>query len=140
MEDAKDQAQDIVKDSSFGYDKSISPNSFGIPGWSMLGEGHVPGLLSDKVTLRRTQTRRAVGGARPEFCQSRDLVRVGWAEQGVDPISVHGGQIRWPGTHGRYTWRDSEHRGFLNDGSTEYRSRRPRVRPLRLQLPRLVAS
>src|SRR5271170_1983129 len=51
MEDAKDQAQDIVKDSSFGYDKTISPNSFGIPGWSMLGEGHVPGLLSDKVIM-----------------------------------------------------------------------------------------
>lgn len=44
-------SQEIIQDYSFGYDKTISPNSFGIPGWSMLGEGHVPQLLSDKVIL-----------------------------------------------------------------------------------------
>src|SRR5258707_558540 len=44
-------AQDVAKDFSFGYDKGISPNSFGIPGWTILGEGYVPQLLSDKVIL-----------------------------------------------------------------------------------------
>ena len=44
-------AQEVMKDYSFGYSATISPNSFGIPGWSMLGEGHVPQLLSDKVIL-----------------------------------------------------------------------------------------
>lgn len=44
-------AQQYIDDMSFGHKQGISPNSFAIPGWSMLGEGHVPQLLSDKVIL-----------------------------------------------------------------------------------------
>ena len=44
-------AQNILDDMSFGHKKTLSPNSFAIPGWAMLGEGHVPQLLSDKVIL-----------------------------------------------------------------------------------------
>src|ERR1700761_4569070 len=44
-------SQTIVEDMSFGHKQTLSPNSFAIPGWSMLGEGHVPQLLSDKVIL-----------------------------------------------------------------------------------------
>ncbi|OAL38479.1 hypothetical protein AYO20_02128 [Fonsecaea nubica] len=44
-------AQNVIDEMSFGHKQTISPNSFAIPGWSMLGEGHVPQLLSDKVIL-----------------------------------------------------------------------------------------
>ncbi|EXJ75808.1 uncharacterized protein A1O5_00315 [Cladophialophora psammophila CBS 110553] len=44
-------AQNVVDEMSFGHKQTISPNSFAIPGWAMLGEGHVPQLLSDKVIL-----------------------------------------------------------------------------------------
>lgn len=40
-----------VDDFSFGHKGSISPNSFAIPGFSILGEEYVPQLLSDKVIL-----------------------------------------------------------------------------------------
>lgn len=40
-----------VDNFSFGHKGSISPNSFAIPGFSILGEEYVPQLLSDKVIL-----------------------------------------------------------------------------------------
>ena len=45
------QIENAVDELSFGHKQTISPNSFAIPGWSMLGEGHVPQLLSDRVIL-----------------------------------------------------------------------------------------
>jgi len=45
-------AQILIEDKSFGSGATISPNSFTIPGWQILGdEGHVPQLLSDKVIV-----------------------------------------------------------------------------------------
>lgn len=43
--------QNVVDSLSFGHKQGISSNSFSIPGWSTLGEGYVPQLLSDKVIL-----------------------------------------------------------------------------------------
>ena len=65
-------AQQYIDDLSFGHKQGISPNSFAIPGWAMLGEGHVPQLLPDKVLLTPpyggnkrgalwTETKRAYG-------------------------------------------------------------------------------
>lgn len=44
-------AQTIVDDLSFGQKGAISPDGRTIPGWSILGEGHTPHVLSDRVVL-----------------------------------------------------------------------------------------
>lgn len=44
-------AQNIIERLSFGHKQPISDNQFSIPGWSLLGEGHVPQILSDKVVV-----------------------------------------------------------------------------------------
>lgn len=137
-------AQDIAKDFSFGYDKGISPNSFGIPGWTILGEGHVPQLLSDKVILTPPYGDNKRGALWTE--QKSQLqewtVQLDFRAGGTDRAS--GNMALWYAADGAQAVSTSsiytvgkfdglalvvdtasgtqKIRGFLNDGTTDYRS------------------
>ena len=137
-------AQDIAKDFSFGYDKGISSNSFGIPGWSILGEGHVPQILSDKVILTPPYGDNKRGALWTE--QKSQLQE--WTAQldfrAGGPDRASGNMALWYAADGAkavstssiYTVGKFEGlalvidtasgtqkiRGFLNDGTTDYRS------------------
>lgn len=137
-------AQDIVKDTSFGYGGAISSNSFSIPGWQIFGEGHVPQLLSNKVIVTPPYGGNKLGALWAENKNTLsqwtvDLdFRAGGSDRGGGALQLwysNDGQNaigtssiytvgRFDGlalvvdTHnGRQTVR-----GFLNDGSIEYRS------------------
>lgn len=137
-------AQQVVEDSSFGYKQPISPNSYSIPGWSILGEGHVPQMLSDKVIMTPP-----VGGNKRGtlWAEKKNLMSVWSAEMEFRA----GGQDRAGGnlqlwyvkdgsskvsTGSIYTTGKFEGlvividtvgsvqkiRGFLNDGNTDYKN------------------
>jgi lectin, mannose-binding 1 len=137
-------AQDLVKDTSFGYGSAISGNSFSIPGWHISGEGHVPQLLSDKVIVTPPYgaNKRGALWAENQNSLSQWAVdfefRAGGSDRG-------GGSLQfWYANDGQNTIATSSlysvgrfdglvltldaHngrqsiRGFLNDGSVEYRS------------------
>lgn len=137
-------AQSYVDDMSFGHKSGISPNSFAIPGWSMLGEGHVPQLLSDKVILTPPYGGNKKGALWTEAKNSLqdwqvDLeFRVGATERGVGNLQLwyanNGAQE--VSTNSIYTvgkfdglaitvdtvGGTQKIRGFLNAGDTEYKS------------------
>jgi lectin, mannose-binding 1 len=137
-------SQTIVEDMSFGHKSPLSPNSFNIPGWSMLGEGHVPQLLSDKVIM----TPPYGGNKRGSLWAEKNNNVADWQAElkfragGQDRA---GGNLQlWYAANGEkgistssvYTvgkWDglaivvDSiggiqKVRGFLNDGNTEYKN------------------
>lgn len=137
-------AQKVVDDLSFGHKAPLSPNSYSIPGWSILGEGHVPQILSDKVMM----TPPAGGNKRGALWNERQNSLSQWT---VDFEFRTGGQDRAGGnlqmwyvkdgssrvsTSSLYTSNRFEGlaivvdsiggvqkiRGFLNDGQTDYRS------------------
>jgi lectin, mannose-binding 1 len=137
-------AQNVVEDMSFGHKKTLSPNSFAIPGWAMLGEGHVPQLLSDKVIL----TPPYGGHKRGALWTEQKNKLQDWS---VDFKFRAGGQDRasgnlqlWYAANGEKAVSTSsiftvgkweglaividtvggvqKIRGFLNDGSVEYKS------------------
>ena len=137
-------AQDLVQDTSFGYGSAISTNSFSIPGWQILGEGHVPQLLSDKVIVTPPYggNKRGALWAENKNHLSQWAVdfefRAGGSDRGGGSLQL------WYGSDGQSTIGTSNlytvgrfdglvlaldaHngrqsiRGFLNDGSIEYRS------------------
>lgn len=137
-------SQTIVEEISFGHKQGISPNSFAIPGWAMLGEGHVPQLLSDKVILTPpygAHKRGALWSEQKNSLQewTADLkFRAGAVDRGTGHLQL------WYANNGEksistasiYTvgkWEGlaivvdtvggvQKIRGFLNDGSTEYKS------------------
>ena len=43
--------QSLNRDLSFGQTSPLAPNGANIPGWQVLGEGHVPKVMSDRVIL-----------------------------------------------------------------------------------------
>lgn len=137
-------AQKVVDELSFGHKQPISPNTFSIPGWSILGEGHVPQILSDKVMM----TPPAGGNKRGALWSERKNTMAEWT---VDFEFRAGGQERGGGnlqlwyvregsskvsTGSLYTTSRFEGlaivvdsvggvqkiRGFLNDGNTDYKS------------------
>lgn len=137
-------AQKVVEDISFGYKQPISPNTFSIPGWSILGEGHVPQVSSDRVLM----TPPAGGNKRGALWAERKNTLSEWT---LDFDFRAGGQDRAGGnlqlwyvkdgaskvsTGSLYTTSKFEGlaividsiggvqkiRGFLNDGNTDYKS------------------
>ena len=137
-------AQGTVDDMSFGHKQGISPNSFAIPGWSMLGEGHVPQLLSDKVILTPPYGGNKRGALWTE--KQNDLqewmvdfsFRAGATDRGSGSLQLwytNDGQSA-VSTSSIYTVGKFDGlaividtnagtqkiRGFLNDGSIEYRT------------------
>ncbi len=134
-------AQSYVDDLSFGHKQGISPNSFAIPGWSMLGEGHVPQLLSDKVILTPPYGANKKGALWAENKNSlsnwhADLeFRLGATDRGSGSLqlwytkdSVSTSSLYSVGKFdGLVLVIDTvggvqKIRGFLNDGSTDYKS------------------
>jgi lectin, mannose-binding 1 len=137
--------QSYVDDMSFGHKQGISPNSFAIPGWSMLGEGHVPQLLSDKVILTPPYGGNKKGALWTESKNSlKDWqvdfeFRVGATDRGSGSLqlwyardgssSVSTNSIYSVGKFdGLALVLDTSNgmqkiRGFLNDGSTDYKSK-----------------
>jgi len=134
----------VVDDISFGHKQPISPNAFSIPGWSILGEGHVPQILSDKVVV----TPPAGGNKRGALWSEKKNTLSEWT---ADFEFRAGGQDRAGGnlqlwyvkdgaskvsTGSLYTTSKFEGlaivvdtlggvqkiRGFLNDGNTDYKS------------------
>lgn len=137
-------AQKIQDDLSFGHTQPISPNSYSIPGWSILGEGHVPQTLSDKVIM----TPPVGGNKRGALWAEKKNTLKEWT---VDFDFRAGGQDRGGGnlqlwyvkdgtskvsTGSLYTTGKFEGlaividtiggvqkiRGFLNDGNRDYKS------------------
>ncbi|KIX03772.1 uncharacterized protein Z518_07325 [Rhinocladiella mackenziei CBS 650.93] len=137
-------AQNVIEEMSFGHKQTLSPNSFGIPGWAMLGEGHVPQLLSDKVILTPPYGGHMRGALWTEQKNSLQdwavdfKFRAGAVDRGSGNLQL------WYAPNGEksistssiYTvgkWEGlaivvdtvggvQKIRGFLNDGSVEYKS------------------
>ena len=134
----------VVDDLSFGHKQPISPNTFSIPGWSILGEGHVPQILSDKVVM----TPPAGGNKRGALWSETKNTLTEWT---ADFDFRAGGQDRAGGNLQLWYVRDGASRvstgslyttskfeglaivvdtlggvqkirGFLNDGNTDYKS------------------
>lgn len=137
-------AQSYVEEMSFGHKQGISPNSFAIPGWTMLGEGHVPQLLSDKVILTPPYGGNKKGALWTEnknslqHWQADFEFRVGATDRGSGSLQLwyvrDGDKAVGPGsiyTVGKFDGLAlvidtvggvQKVRGFLNDGNTEYRT------------------
>lgn len=137
-------AQNVVDDMSFGHKQGISPNSFAIPGWSMLGEGHVPQLLSDKVILTPPYGGHKRGCLWTERANSLENWSVDFKFRAGAPDRGGGNLQLWYAANGEkqistssiYTvgkWEGlaividvvggtQKIRGFLNDGSRDYKS------------------
>lgn len=137
-------AQNVIEELSFGHKQGISPNSFAIPNWSMLGEGHVPQLLSDKVILTPpygSNKRGALWTEKKNTAKEWILdfeFRAGAADRGNGNLEiwyVQDGQsvvststlYNAPKFDGLVLVIDNAEgvqkiRGFLNDGTTEYKT------------------
>jgi mannose-binding lectin 1 len=137
-------AQEIVKDTSFGYGSAISGNSFSIPGWQILGEGHVPQLRSDRVLVTPPYGGNKRGALWAENKNHLPQWAVDFEFRAGGPDRGGGSLQLWYGSDGQnaigtsslysvgrfdglvlaldaHNGRQSI-RGFLNDGSVEYRS------------------
>ncbi|KAK5956737.1 hypothetical protein OHC33_002224 [Knufia fluminis] len=134
----------VVEDLSFGHKQPISPNTFSIPGWSILGEGHVPQILSDKVVM----TPPAGGNKRGALWSEKKNTLSEWTAdfefRAGGPDRAGGNLQLWyvrdgaskVSTGSLYTTNKFEGlaivvdtlggvqkiRGFLNDGNTDYKS------------------
>jgi lectin, mannose-binding 1 len=137
-------AQDLVEQASFGYGRSISSNSFSIPRWQLSGERHQPQLLSDKVILTPPYGSHKRGAL---WSESKNTLqdwavelefRAGGPDRGGGSIQLWyvADGLSSIGTSSIYTAGkfdglalvlDTHNgkqsiRGFLNDGSTDYRT------------------
>lgn len=134
----------IIEELSFGHKQPISPNAFSVPGWSILGEGHVPQVLSDKVMMTPP-----VGGNKRGALWSENKhtlnewtvdfeFRAGGPDRGGGNLQIWYAKdgAKQVSTGSLYTTRKFEGlaivvdsvggvqkiRGFLNDGNTDYKS------------------
>ncbi|ETN39707.1 uncharacterized protein HMPREF1541_05933 [Cyphellophora europaea CBS 101466] len=141
---AGSSAQAPLDGFSFGHRGQISPNSFAIPGFNILGEEYVPQLLSDKVILTPpyggnkkgalwTENKNTLSDWQVDFefrvgvtDQGSGSLHVWYAANGKDTISTNSiySLQRFDGlavvvdtTGGK-----QKIRGFLNDNSVEYKS------------------
>ncbi|KAL4742362.1 concanavalin A-like lectin/glucanase domain-containing protein [Aspergillus similis] len=138
-------AQTIIESSSFGHGAMVAPNREGIPGWDIGGEGHFPQILSNKVIL----TPPYPGNTRGYAWSQTPLSQSEWAAEfqfRATGVERAGGNLQlWYAKDGKekigsasiYTvgqWdgfalvvdthsgRGGSVRGFLNDGTTDYKS------------------
>ncbi|BDD55306.1 hypothetical protein MPDQ_007102 [Monascus purpureus] len=134
-------AQSIIESSSFG----LSPNRDTIPGWQIGGEGQVPQFLSDKLILTPPYPGNTRGFAWSQSPVSHSEWSVELQFRATGPERGGGNLQLWYakdgqakiGTSSIYTvgpfdgfalvidahgGTGGSIRGFLNDGSTDYRS------------------
>ncbi|KAE8154748.1 putative lectin family integral membrane protein [Aspergillus avenaceus] len=140
-------AQVVIEGSSFGYGETLSPNRDTIPGWSIGGEGHSPQVLSNKLILTPPYpgNTRGFAWSQTPVSQSEWTAEFQFRATGVER---GGGNLQlWYakdgqskiGTSSIYTvgqfdgfalvvdmhgGRGGSVRGFLNDGTTDYKSHR----------------
>ncbi|KKK13510.1 hypothetical protein P175DRAFT_0505013 [Aspergillus ochraceoroseus IBT 24754] len=138
-------AQLVIDSSSFGHGKMIAPNRDGIPGWDLGGEGHIPQILSDKLILTPPYpgNTRGYAWSQSTLSESEWTAELQFRASGVERA---GGNLQlWYAKDGKekigsasiYTvgqWdgfalvvdthsgRGGSVRGFLNDGTTDYKS------------------
>ncbi|KAI4116070.1 MAG: hypothetical protein LQ345_003441 [Seirophora villosa] len=138
--------QYVIESSTFGQGDRISPNRFGIPHWHISGDGqNIPQLLTDKVVLTPPYpgNRRGAVWAETSLAQSEWIVDFEFRATGPDR---GGGNLQlWYLKDGRpqvetpsiytigafdglalvidmYGGKGGGIRGFMNDGSTDYKS------------------
>ncbi|KAJ5102169.1 hypothetical protein NUU61_004391 [Penicillium alfredii] len=137
----------IIESSSFGQSYPISPSEDSIPGWSVGGEGHDPVVLSNKVILTppipgntrgyawsNTPVSQSEWTAEFEFRASGPergggILQLWYTKDGHSPIGTSSiytvgqfdGFALVIDAHGG---RGGSIRGFLNDGTTDYKSHR----------------
>ncbi|PLN81225.1 putative lectin family integral membrane protein [Aspergillus taichungensis] len=140
-------AQSVIESSSFGYGQTLSPDRNSIPGWQLGGEGHAPQILSDKFVLTPPYPGNTRGFAwaqtpitQPEWTAEFQFrasgqergggnLQLWYAKDGQQKIGSSSIYTVGPfdgfalvvDTHGG---RGGSVRGFLNDGSTDYKSHR----------------
>ncbi|RAL14839.1 putative lectin family integral membrane protein [Aspergillus homomorphus CBS 101889] len=142
-------AQSVIESSSFGYGPALSrtPGSGFIPGWQVKGEAHTPDILSNKVILTPPYpgNTRGYAWAESPVTQSEwttefefratgperggGNLQVWYAKDGKDKIGTSSiytvnqfdGFALVIDSHGG---RGGSIRGFLNDGTTDYKSHR----------------
>ncbi|KAB8239193.1 putative lectin family integral membrane protein [Aspergillus alliaceus] len=138
-------AQVVIEGSSFGYGQTLSPNRDTIPGWQIGGEGHSPQILSNKLILTPPYpgNTRGYAWAQAPVSHSEWSAEFQFRASGVER---GGGNLQlWYAKDGQskigsssiYTvgqWdgfalvvdmhggRRGSIRGFLNDGTTDYKS------------------
>ncbi|KAL4780149.1 concanavalin A-like lectin/glucanase domain-containing protein [Aspergillus varians] len=140
-------AQTVIESSSFGHGAMVAPSGQGVPGWDLGGEGHVPQILSNKIIL----TPPYPGNTRGSAWSQAPLSQSEWAAEfqfRATGVERAGGNLQlWYAKDGKdkvgsasiYTvgqWdgfalvvdthsgRGGSIRGFLNDGTTDYKSHR----------------
>ncbi|KAJ5159620.1 uncharacterized protein N7482_006624 [Penicillium canariense] len=135
----------VIESASFGYGKTISPSRDSIPGWNIGGEGHEPSVLSDKLILTPPYPGNTRGSAWAQSPVSQQEWSAEFQFRASGPERAGGilqlwytkdGQAR-VGTSSIYTvsqfdgfalvidthgGRGGSVRGFLNDGTTDYKS------------------
>ncbi|KAJ5983151.1 hypothetical protein N7481_005250 [Penicillium waksmanii] len=137
----------VIQSASFGYDKTISPTRDSIPGWNIGGEGSDPQILSNKLIL----TPPYPGNVRGSAWAQNPITQSEWSAEfqfrgsgqersggNLQLWYTKDGQTR-VGTSSIYTvgqfdgfalvidthgGRGGSIRGFLNDGTTDYKSHR----------------
>ncbi|KAB8077048.1 concanavalin A-like lectin/glucanase domain-containing protein [Aspergillus leporis] len=140
-------AQSVIEGSSFGYGQTLSTARDTIPGWQIGGEGHSPQVLSNKLILTPPYPGNTRGFAWSQTPVSQSewtaefQFRATGVERGGGNLQLwyaEDGQSRI-GTSSIYTvgqfdgfalvidmhaGRGGSVRGFLNDGTTDYKSHR----------------
>ncbi|KAJ5760612.1 hypothetical protein N7520_007768 [Penicillium odoratum] len=138
---------EVIESASFGYGKTISPSRDSIPGWNINGEGFDTSLLSDKLILTPPYPGNVRGSAwaqnpfpQPEWAAEFQFRATGpeRASGNLQLWYTKDGQAR-VGTSSIYTvdpfdgfalvidthgGRGGSIRGFLNDGTTDYKTHR----------------
>ncbi|KAL3473993.1 concanavalin A-like lectin/glucanase domain-containing protein [Aspergillus californicus] len=138
-------AQTVIESSSFGQGVMVAPDRHGIPGWDLVGEGHTPQILSNKIIL----TPPYPGNTRGSAWSQTPLSHTEWAAElqfRATGVERAGGNLQlWYAKDGKdkigsasiYTvgqWdgfalvvdthsgKGGSVRGFLNDGTTDFKS------------------
>ncbi|KAJ5947314.1 hypothetical protein N7466_000329 [Penicillium verhagenii] len=137
----------VIESASFGYGKTISPTRDSIPGWNINGEGFDTSLLSDKLILTPPYPGNVRGSAWAQSALSQPEWSAEFQFRATGPERASGNLQLWytkdgqarVGTSSIYTvgpfdgfalvidthgGRGGSIRGFLNDGTTDYKTHR----------------
>ncbi|KAJ5672106.1 hypothetical protein N7507_001233 [Penicillium longicatenatum] len=137
----------VIESASFGFGKTISPTRDSIPGWNINGEGFETSLLSDKLIITPPYPGNVRGSAWAQNPVSQSEWAAEFQFRATGPERASGNLQLWytkdgqarVGTSSIYTvgpfdgfalvidthgGRGGSIRGFLNDGTTDYKTHR----------------